>query len=305
MSDAGAKGGGGALATFNRSVGPFQEDRTEITFVRSVVFVDPAATARAGTVGAYRSPFSLPNGEIMASYAANVTDPMGQTPKYDLVAVNPATGATTLRRTLASDGTLSYVEAVLGYKRAERELFRNLPQLVFGGHSDPGDNDATGIMHFPDVPVLATLLGANLRHGRDVAAFDSGRALRVYREKPPSSATPGTLSGSQMVWSDRELIGNAELESDRSLKVRLPANQPLILEVVNGNGDPVFTMREEHQLSPGEYITPGPPRPLFNAICGGCHGSLTGQELDVAVSADALTGASVSIARNVTAKSPN
>ena len=34
LSDDGAKGGGGALATFNRSIGPFQADRTEVTFVR-------------------------------------------------------------------------------------------------------------------------------------------------------------------------------------------------------------------------------------------------------------------------------
>jgi len=57
-------------------------------------------------------------------------------------------------------------------------------------------------------------------------------------------------------------------------------------------------MTEEHQVSAGEYITPGPPRALFNNICGGCHGSLSGSELDVAVSADALTGASVSLSRN-------
>ena len=52
----------------------------------------------------------------------------------------------------------------------------------------------------------------------------------------------------------------------------------------------------------GEYITPGPPRAVFNNICGGCHGSLSGSELDVAVSADALTGASVSLSREANPK---
>ena len=32
--------------------------------------IDAAATGKAGTAGVYRSPFSLPNGEILASYAA-------------------------------------------------------------------------------------------------------------------------------------------------------------------------------------------------------------------------------------------
>ena len=255
-------------------------------------------------MGVYRSPFSLPNGEILASYDGGVTDAATATPKYALVAVNLATGATTLRRTLASDASLSYVEAVLGYKRAERELFRNLPQLVFGGHSDSaGGTDDTGIMHFPDAALLATLLGSNLRHGRNADGFSAARALRVYREVAPTSTTPGPLSGSQMVWTQREVLGNASLEGDHSLKVRIPARTPLILEFVNGSGDPLFTMSEEHQLSPGEYVTPGAPRPLFNAICGGCHGSISGDETEVAVSADALTGASVSASRNLTAKS--
>jgi hypothetical protein len=293
----GTKGGGGALATFNRSIGPFQEDRAEVTFVRSLQIVDPAAHARAAivgeraaTVGVYRSPFSLPNGEILASYAANVTDPTSVVPKYDLVAVSAAGP----RRPLQSDGTLSYVEAVLGYKRAERLLFKNLPQLVFGGHSDPVANDA--IMHFPDLPLLATLLDANLRHGRDVKAFDGATALRVYEELAPPSASPGTL------YSQRTLLGTIGLESDHSLKVALPASKPLILELVDGNGRALFTMREEHQLGPGEYVTPGPPRALFNGICGGCHGSVSGQELDVAVTPDALTGASISVARDKPAR---
>ena len=62
-------------------------------------------------------------------------------------------------------------------------------------------------------------------------------------------------------------------------------------------------MTEEHQLGPGEYITPGRPRALFNGVCGGCHGSLSGSELDVAVTPDALTGASVSVSRNPLPKS--
>ena len=192
LSDPTAMGAGGALATFNRSIGPFESDRTEITFVRSLVIVDPAATGRAGTAGVYRSPFSLPNGEILASYAANVTDPTTQIPKYDLVAV----AADGTRRALTSDPSKSYVEAALGYKRAERELFTNLPQLVFGGHGDPAGDAAadTGVMHFPDLPVLATLLGANLRRGRDVKAFDSTASLRVYRENPPPS-TIGAADG--------------------------------------------------------------------------------------------------------------
>jgi hypothetical protein len=289
MADVTARGGGGVLAVFNRSIGPFQADRTEGTFVRSVEIV-------GGTTGVYRSPFSLPNGEILASYAANVTNPATDDPRYDLVAVDQRTGA---RRMLLAAGTRSFVEGALGYKRASTELFRNLPQLVFGGHVE-GNGDA--VMHLPDVPMLATLLDANLRRGRDVGRFDAYSTLRVYEERPPSAPNPPNLQGSQNVYVDRVLIGSARFESDHSLKVALPSRKPLILELGDGSGGSVFTMREEHQMAPGEYITPGVPRRLFNGVCGGCHGSISGKELDVAVTADALTGASVSRSRGMDPK---
>ena len=149
-------------------------------------------------------------------------------------------------------------------------------------------------MHLPDAPMLATLLGANLRHGRNVDAMDKAVALKVYEELPPASQQP---AGSP-VYISRNSLGQASFESDKSLKVFLPAGKPLILEFVDGSGSPVLTMSEEHQVSPNEYITPGVSRNLFNNVCGGCHGSKSGDELDIAVSADALTGASVSLSRN-------
>jgi hypothetical protein len=297
LSDVGTPGAGGALATFNRSIGPFQANRDEVTFVKSVVMIDPGATGRAGTTGVYRSPFSLPNGEILASYAAG--DPTGGTaPQYDLVAVDALSGA---RRTLQAGGGQSIVEAVLGYKRAERNLFMNTPELVFGGHTGQ-QSGSNAIMHFPDTSVLATLLGANLRSGRNFMAMDAATAIKAYVEQPPPNATPGNLSGSQMTYTNRMSLGTAPLESDHSIKVFVPSGVPLILELVDGSGNPVFTMSEEHQVSAGEYITPGPPRGVFNNICGGCHGSLDGSELEVAVSADALTGATVSASRDLIAK---
>ena len=297
LSNEGAKGGGGALATFNRSIGPFEADRTDVTFVKSMVIVDPAAAPAADgtTTGAYRSPFSLPNGEILASYAANVTNIMTDIPQYALVAVSTQTGA---RRPLASDGSLSYVEAALGYKRGETELFSNLPQLVFGGHSGQTNAANNGIMHFPDVPVLATLLGANLRRGRDISAYDGAASVKFYQDDPPpANSTTSIIPTGKLAYSHLTPLGSASVQGDHSLVALVPAGIPLIIEVDDGNGKAMFTMSEEHQVQAGEYITPGPPRALFNNICGGCHGSLSGSELDVAVSADALTGASVSQSR--------
>ena len=61
------------------------------------------------------------------------------------------------------------------------------------------------------------------------------------------------------------------------------------------DGNPVVTMTEAHQLGPAEVISMGVVSPLFDAICAGCHGSISGREIDVEVTPDVLTGASQSL----------
>jgi hypothetical protein len=68
-----------------------------------------------------------------------------------------------------------------------------------------------------------------------------------------------------------------------------------VLELQDASGNVVVTMGEEHQLGPNETISMGVVEELFDAVCGGCHGSVSGSELDVAIEADALTGASQSL----------
>jgi len=300
LSDVGTKGSGGTLATFNRSIGPFEADRNDITFLHALTILDGAATGRAGaTQGAYRSPFPLPDGRILASYAPDVTDLAAATSvRYDLVVVDSITGA---RTPLAGfTGGTSHVEAVLVYKREQRPVFTNLTQLVFGGHADPSDL-THGTVHFPDLPMLGTLLGANLRAGRFVDELRAAKKVALYEHVGPTDVASGMggLTGGQMVFDSRKLLGTADLASDGSVQLRLPSLTPLIVELQDGSGKALFTMSEEDQLGPGEYISRGVPQKFFNSVCAGCHGSVSGRELDIAIDPDALTGASVSVSRDV------
>ncbi|WP_428264295.1 hypothetical protein [Haliangium sp.] len=295
LSDEGARGGAGTLAIFNRSVGPFEDGRDDPGFLASMTLPDPAATGRVGamTSGAYRSPFSLPDGRIMASYAAFEGD-LGTATSlgWDIVAVDPRSGD----RTLLIGGDGAQVEAVLALKHPSRNLYYNRRQLVFGGGVDPEETGGIdfGVIHIPDVPVIFTLLNANLRRGRPVGLFDEATHLAAYQELP---APPGTNSGSGEggIFEQRTFLGRARLAADGSVKVRAPAGTPLILELQKADGTILETMREEHQVGPGEYISVGVPGELFDAVCGGCHGSLSGRELDAAITADVLTGASESL----------
>ena len=297
LSDPGARGGAGTLATFNRSVGTFEAGRDDPGFLQAMRLLDPDATGRVGeaTSGAYRSPFSLPDGRVMASYA-DYTGDLGQADNldFDLVALDPRTGDREVL--ISSDGAI--VQAVLAIARPPGHLFNNRRQLLFGGGVQvdvTGGQDAA-VMHLPDVPLLFTLVNANLRRGRPVELFDDDAAyVAVYRENPASPSVSGPNAGD--IFEERELLGRVPLADDGSVMMRAPAGVGLVLELQDGDGNALETMLEEHQLGPGEMITFGVPRELFDPVCGSCHGSVSGSELDVRVSPDVLTGASESLAR--------
>ncbi len=291
LSDAGAKGGAGTLALFNRSLGPFEQGRNDDGYVPSVKIVDGAATGRVGeaTTGAYRNPFGLPDGRIMVSYAAYTGDLAAATSlDWDLVSIDPRTGA----RTTLIGGAGAQVDAVFAFKAPPRKPYLNRRQLVFGGSSNPALGDHA-IVHMPDAPLIFTLLTGNLRRGRPVDEFRGARRLAVYAE---GHATAATTSGNTPsgIFESRQLLGTVDLADDGSMKIKVPGGAGVVLELQDGAGKAIVTMGEEHQMAPSEQITMGIRENLFDAVCAGCHGSISSSELDVQVSPDALTGASQS-----------
>jgi hypothetical protein len=224
-----------------------------------VTFHQPAAG------GSYRSPFALPDGRIMASHAGGGLD-------FDLVAVDPVTH----ERTTLLGGARAQLEAVVALRYEARPLYENRRQLVFGGAQDRSDA-AHATVHFLDAPMLATLLGANLRRGRDPTPFRAADRLVFFG-------------------ADGGQLGSAMLAADGSARVRAPAGTPLYMALFNG-GTPVFVMSEEHQFGPGENISLGVREELFDGVCGGCHGSVSGKEIDIGALPDALTGASESLSK--------
>jgi len=148
------------------------------------------------------------------------------------------------------------------------------------------------VLHLPDAPMMFTLLTANLRRGRPVDAFRSARYLAVYTEGLcPAGSCSANTNG---IFESRTMLGRAELADDGSVRVRLPSKTGVVLELQDAGGTSLVRMGEEHQLGPSERTSMGVRQELFDAVCGGCHGSISGRELDVAVTPDALTGASQS-----------
>ncbi|HEX7842072.1 MAG TPA: hypothetical protein VF469_31590 [Kofleriaceae bacterium] len=279
-------GGAGALGVFNRSIGPFENGRSDTAYIPALRTVDGGnATGRAGSKAGYRGPVSLPDGAIMVSYASDAA-----TGNFDIFSIDPHGGGPAPMITNPPAGTIR-VDAVLAYKYPPRTLYTNRRQLVFGGNA--GGDPSHAVLHMPDAPMVFTLLTGNLRRGRPVDAFRKAKFLAVYSE----GLCPGTgcSVGGNGIFESRQLLGSAPLASDGSVRVQLPSQTGVVLELQDGNHNSVVKMGEEHQLGPGEQISMGIVQPLFDAVCAGCHGSVTGHEIDVRVSPDALTGASASI----------
>jgi hypothetical protein len=273
LSDAGARGGAGTIGVFNRSVGPFEADRADPGYLRSLTVPDPGAGGRAA-VGAWRSPFPLPDGRVLASHAAATGDmtAVGSL-DWDLVILDPRTGA--VAPLVSAPG--AQVEAVLGLVAPPRPLYLNHRQLVFGGGQDLAD-PTHAYVYVTDAPMIATLLGANLRRGRHVDELAAADHLDIY-----DAAGAG--------------VASVPLAADGSIRLRVPAATPFYLGLSRA-GAPVFRMSEEHQFGPGEHVSLGVRREVFDHVCAGCHGSVSGREVDVSVSADALTGASQSLSHD-------
>ena len=293
-------GGGGRLATFNRSIGPFEMGRSDPGYLPSVLFLgNDAASGDASATEEYRAPFTMPDGQILVSHASV------STLAWELVSVNPRSGKQTAT-VLAPAAGRAVMDAVIAYKNPWaalapagqlRPMYDNRRQLVFGGTTDPSD-PAHAILHMPDAPMVFTVLTGNLRRGRPVDTFRAAKYLAIYSEGMcPSTGCTANTNG---IYQSRMLLGKAPLASDGSVKVEVPSETGVVLELQDGNGKPVVTMGEEHQLGPGEQISMGVSQKLFDAVCAGCHGSVSGKETDVGVTPDALTGASASASAGAT-----
>lgn len=318
LSDKGAERGAGALGVVNRSIGIDQPstnpddylvDPDAITaqnpdfFQHSLNLVDAAATGKlSGTQGAYRSPAPLPDGRLLVSYAPTATALDAFTGKFEIVVVNPQTGE---RTPLISDPAQDCLWPAAVYAK------QNLG--VFASRFDEA-NAATRVGTGPtakvtvlDVGVLQSLLFQNTRSRRPIPERPT---LAVWESLPPEPGVTDFASGGNFVTSDRygelyvrrHFLGNVTVHPDRSAAMLIPGGVPIVLEgrvqLANDAAPTTHSQREEMQFYPGEDSRQGFRQEQFVGLCGGCHGSVSGRELDIAIKPDILTSASQVTARD-------
>jgi hypothetical protein len=318
-------GGGGALGVFNRSIGidfkstdpadypvdPGVLDGAQpqapdpAFFLRSLRFPDAAANARPGqpTSGLYASPAALPSTSLLVSFG-EARDPASFGGDYDVYVMDPTTGAKTK---LFGDAGSAEVDAVAVYGRLTRPIFRSTLDEP-NGHALVLPDRTEAEVTVLDFPVLASLLFQNTPTGRLVDRELT--TFNVYEDLPPTSDVTSLGAGGASVVNDafggvyvrRRLLGAIPVENDGSAKFKLPGGVPIVL------GLPDTTLSRERNLprfqreamsfSPGEYVHQGFREKLFGALCGQCHGSISGRAIDSALQPDFVTQASNTIARS-------
>ena len=333
FSQQGALFQGGALGVFNRSIGvdftstnatdypidPSVLDAASPSavepqfFNHSLSFPDQATSGTPGTVGnLYAFPSAIPGGKMLVSMSSAPADPASFNGAYDLALLDPETGTST-RLVLGGGGQI--IDAVGVYARATRGP--NLPAAFVSaldepnGHTQVTPGVATVDVTFLDVGVLSSLLFQNTDTGRDI---DPGLgSMDFYEDLPPTPDVTSLSSSSQYIVKDaygsvyvrRRILGTATALSDGSAHVELPGGVPMVLHLpdttLSRAGNFPRWQREEIEFSPGETMNQMLPRAIFSNVCGQCHGSVTGQQVDVSVQPDILTQASVVLARGTPA----
>ena len=324
LSDNGAAHGAGTLAIINRSVGLDQLSTTPADYVQnpaaiswpnpnffqhSLRILDPNATGKlGGTQGAYRSPSLLPTQNLLASYAGNVVALDNFSGNFDIVEVDTNTGA----RTPLVSGASDELWPVAVAPRYNLRVFKSRADEPNGAtqvFTDDAHKSQAQIT-FLDAPLLTSLVFQNTRTGRVVPDRDFG--LSLWEDLPPEKGvTSFDAASPALVFSDdygkvytrRGLLGAPTLYDDGSAGVTIRGGMPLVLQtrakLATDTGMTDHFQREEMQFYPGEVSRQGFRRQLFNGLCAGCHGSISGYETDISPNPDILTQASRVSARDL------
>jgi hypothetical protein len=307
FSDKDAPHGAGTLGIFNRSIGVAFTSANAADYVVDPTVTDPNSPSSpeanfflhslkivdtgAPAMGQYLSPAALPGAKLLVSY--------GSGGSFDVVVIDPITG----QRAPVVAGGGANIEAVAIYQRAARPLFlsridepNGSVQLLPGG----GPAEITVL----DFPVLTSLLFQNTPTGR---AVDDGVGKVELWEELPTDVT--SFTGPNVAKDDfgqvvvrRRIIGTVPIGADGSAHFVMPGGVPFLMHLpdtkMSGDLKIPRWQRETFSFAPGEVAHQSFRRDFFNGFCGQCHGAISGKPLDVAMSPDILTQASMVTARD-------
>ncbi len=313
---------GGALAVFDRNMGPDIEDESLMAtaavpaMVRALSALSEDGVSLGTAAGPlYRNPVALPDGRVVVASSTTPVDPRDPTAAVHFrlvlatIDADPRTrlGRLGPARTLVDEAGWWAVEPAVIVPR----VLPNLKATYIRDDLPPG----TGLIQLYDAFTLETILRDNRPIGRARMVIPEIAGLRAVfaaptvnedwlrLETPARNGDPWSTRVSNGVHGRRYAIGPVPIESDGSVYFRLPAMEPFFLQNVDGAAMAIGAFADRWQfLGDGEAFGNGVARPTYDRVCGGCHGSYDGGSERGFAGFDTITSASATLATHESAE---
>ncbi len=253
--------------------------------------------------GAWRDPYPLPDGTVLAAHAAGPIDHLDPDadPDWDVyrlrfegaVEAGRRTGPFTRERLAGSAAFAEHTPRPIVVRLKERAHTEQ--KFVAGTKTRREDGvlraapDAPAVVECYDYPLLQSFLTHFAPVGPRDFAESRLHAVRVIAHDPPRG--PDDAAGAGL--HGREwIVAEVPLEPDGSFQVQVPPETPLDLQALDADGRALHRTNRWFYVQPGEKLTFSIPRSVFPLRCGGCHGALTGERTQAIGPPDVVTSAS-------------
>ncbi len=271
--------------------------------------------------GAFRDPWPMPDGTILAAWARGPFDHLDPTarPDFNIVRLRFPDGLQSpdgqragrvVLEPVAAAGSPGFAETnprpIMVRLKAKAVTHQKLTMAARAAHpkridgvlrASPG---APGEIECYDYPLLQSFLNSFAPAGARAIRDDDLRWVRIVEQVPPTRADvrrvpaldPAATPVSIGVHERQRILAEIPLEPDGSFYARVPSETPLIIQGLDKDRMALHSMSRWFYLHPGERLTFSIPRSIFPLRCAGCHGSLTGRPADGLGPPDLVSGAS-------------
>jgi hypothetical protein len=306
----------GALAIFDRNMGPDLEDPNDMArvalpgFVRALANLSDDRGALGGACVLWKTPIALPDGRVIASRSTEPIDARSSsvTPTFELVALELSTNPASRLPEIASEAVL-FGSPGLWAEEPALIVERKLPAA--GESYLRSDLPAgTGLVQLYDAFTLETILRDNRPIGRRSmvdgriaglrAVFGRGLTPEEARPIDPSRVQNGDPKSTRIsngVHGRTWAVGPLPVMPDGSIYFRLPSIETFYLQAVDADGMAIGMQYDRWLfLNEGEAFGNGVATRSYDTVCGGCHGSYTGEMEESFGGVDVVSSASVTLA---------
>ena len=310
---------GGALGIVDRNMGPVlpegerASDASLPGYAPALQLVDPAVVIDPEVPslgGLYRDPVALPDGSLLAAWTPGPFDPFDSTAAPDFRVVRltlseAAEGCVDLTCTPQIDTAEVWIDAVGVNDHSPQPIYARPSHYESSFALDP---EAPSRFSMVDIAVNDGVMGnlfpsgtkrflENVSYVRFIEALPSPSDKISPIEDFPGRAASTTTLGVHM---PARILGEVELHDDNSLYIEVPSGVSFRTQLLDERRMNIGVQHNRWlYVWPGQHFSQSTQRELYEGLCGGCHGSVSGDAEALLQPPDTMTQATVTLARYV------